>query len=45
MKDKMAEVEEQPAAAANGNGAHTVDSEVYNFWRFLPPWQLFGTFL
>ena len=25
MKDKMAEVEEQPAAAANGNGAH--DSE------------------
>ena len=27
MKDKMAEVEEQPAAAANGNGAHTVDSE------------------
>ena len=22
MKDKMAEVEEQPAAAANGNGAH-----------------------
>ena len=27
MKDKMAEVEEQPAAAANGNGAHTVDSD------------------
>jgi len=26
MKDKMAEVEEQPAAAANGNGAHA-DSE------------------
>ena len=32
MKDKMAEVEEQPAAAANGNGAHTVDSEVYTIF-------------
>ena len=27
MKDKMAEVEEQPAAAANGNGAHDSEDE------------------